>query len=136
MESIAELKEENRKLEVGLGVDLIKFVVDFNFFPDGTKGFIIKNTGEYLGIKVEFTEPKEIQGQSFNFNARDLKENGKTKVILTIQQERDTYKKQLDEIKEIMKKIKTQDEILEMHSTWLGKDFVSAILQIIERSDV
>lgn len=61
--------------KVGSKVKIITLVQDFNFF-NGETGIVISNTGGYLGITVEYDEPRYYKNgtieKSWNFNPDDL----------------------------------------------------------------
>lgn len=61
---------------VGTPVEVVAKGVDFYFFYRET-GKVIKNNGGYLGIIVEFDEPRHFENgyvqTKFNFNPHDLR---------------------------------------------------------------
>jgi hypothetical protein len=61
---------------VGQRVSIVSNCVDMSFFKPGTRGKVIKNTGDYLGIRVKFDEPRVFTDgyvqSDFNFNPNDL----------------------------------------------------------------
>lgn len=84
--SIWDLNQEKRRCHntfdntyedfpVGSRVKIICACQDFYFFY-GETGTIIENTGRYLGIHVEFDEPRKFENgyvqTDFNFEPHDL----------------------------------------------------------------
>jgi len=65
---------------VGTQVVIICIGQDQYFFSGDELGTVIRNTGEYLGVEVEFYEPRYFKGtgqevyvqRKFNFNPSDL----------------------------------------------------------------
>ena len=86
MKSMADLKKEMIKkygtsgniysnFPIGTKVKVITPCQDFHFFY-GETGKVIKNTGGYLSIIVEFDIPRKFEDgmvqETFNFNPEDL----------------------------------------------------------------
>jgi len=61
---------------VGKKVRIICVGQDMTFFRGNELGTVIKNSGDYLGIIVEFDKPRHFVGgyvqESFNFEPSDL----------------------------------------------------------------
>jgi len=80
--TIHEIYEETKTnykfndFQVNMPVQVMTPCVDFTFFY-GEAGKVIKNSGEYLGITVEFDKPRKYEDgyiqKTFNFNPCDLK---------------------------------------------------------------
>lgn len=77
-----EAKEKHDTLDntyaefpIGTPVKIICLCQDHYFFY-GETGKVVKNTGQYLGITVDFDEPRKFQGgyiqRDFNFQPADL----------------------------------------------------------------
>jgi hypothetical protein len=84
--SLADVRDEAQKkyntsgnthdmFPIGTKVKIITPCQDFNFFY-GETGVVTKNTGDYLGIRVTFDEPRHFKDgsiqESFNFDPDDL----------------------------------------------------------------
>lgn len=84
--SLADVRDEAQKkynttenthamFPIGTRVRIITPCEDFYFFY-GETGKVINNSGGYLGIRVEFDEPRHFEGgyiqKDFNFNPTSL----------------------------------------------------------------
>jgi hypothetical protein len=56
---------------VGKNVKIVSEIVDMHFFY-GQAGYVEKNTGDYLGIKVVFKSKDGEKEYEFNFNPDNL----------------------------------------------------------------
>ena len=78
-ESIEKYDTRNNTYEmfsVGNRVKVVTPAQDFNFFFNEPTGVVVRNSGKYLGIIVEWDEPRHFEGghieKEFNFIPSDL----------------------------------------------------------------
>lgn len=87
--TIAQIRKETETnctfddFNVGTRVKVTVPCVDFHFF-NGETGMVIKNSGRYLGIIVQFDKPRKFEDgsvqETFNFNPKDLLPIGEAEV--------------------------------------------------------
>lgn len=110
--TLAELRKETESnctfadFPIKQRVEVVTPCEDFTFFYNET-GKVIKNTGEYLGITVEFDNPRVLEDglqYCFNFNPKSLKPINTPKIKVEKEKIKEMTKEDIE--KELGYKIK------------------------------